>query len=389
AGQKILPSMEQGIRPAWFNPKTHTAIQRRPSSYQWKHVWSKFCAIIQNSGQQLGKWKSAKTALRLRRETYLHGNIVYHWHAGCYWECEEANFAEEQILKNASEWTPTETSIPIDTIARILNTVYCDMGNLRTSPAQYPIPTDFEEYAALQPPPIRNLLSNITWKQLPYQCATIISQCTSTFPLLVVSDGSAYEDKAMSYGVVIGSTTGQILLEAQGMVEGPISSHRAECMGCFAGATIIHHLSRFTEIDFQQRTHVRVISDNKGMIHSLTQRWNYKNLYTNETMKTDWDLIEEINHTYKNSLAGNAVRYEWVKGHQDKDRQVENLPWEVQFNVQADALAGQAIHESNNQHRYTTPIFSQTRCILEINKATIHGQAVYTPYPRSSSTCRI
>jgi ribonuclease HI len=393
AGTKLLPHVVKGNKPPWFDPQVRICLQQRPDERQWYTCWKKLCRIVVGYKSSLGKWSTSTTSPRLRRETYQDNGQIFHWYDGSYWLCEqESGQPDIQHMQEQIQWSPTHESIPIDAIARIGKKIYIDSTPLKHQghqqrppkskrflsglPTMRELPNQhdtFESYAAAKPQPLKDILSNITWYCPPFECIKMISQGTEESPILVVSDGSALESQRMSYGVVIATQTGKILAESRGPAAGPITSHRAECMGCLAGAMILQHLAIFTHTPQPFILHLKAYSDNKGMIKYLQQRWKFQNLYTNGHQKTDNDLLEEITHVYKQINRQSQVPFVWVKGHQDDKKEMSELPIEAKLNIMADSLAGQQIHESRHQHAYITPLFSKTRCSLEINNKSVHG----------------
>ena len=92
------------------------------------------------------------------------------------------------------------------------------------------------------------------------------------------------------------------------------------------------HLERFTQIPVPSSMSALTISDNLGMITSLTARQSYSNPFPNVTLKTDWDLLEEVHLTYK-QLKFTPHQYEWVQSHQDTTTKVGKLSQQAQHNI--------------------------------------------------------
>ena len=199
--------------------------------------------------------------------------------------------------------------------------------------------------------------------------------------LLLVSDGSSIEDTTMSYGLVMGLTDGTILLEAMGPACGRPSSHRAECTGCLAGAVILKNLVEFTATSLPTAMELRIMSDNQGMIKSLTHRQTYNISYPNATLESDWELLEEI-HTVYSMIKVGMKTFEWIRGHQDTTSDGTQLTIEAEFNIRADHLAGEYSIMVDNNKRNQTPMMSQTKCVFYLNNQAHHGH--YTSAIRRS-----
>jgi hypothetical protein len=306
---------------------------------------------------------------------------IYHWHVGQYWKCVAADCRRAQYqLSHPAPWTPTIRDIPIDSTARIRLAVYISIPHRpNTKPPGRAPATDFPTYVKnCTLPWEQSLLAHIHWEASPWQVMeTIHALNPETDHLLMVSDGSSFEAMSMSFGVAIGTSTGKVLVENQGPACGTPSSHRAECTGCLSGALLLYHLQVYTSQQQPILTPVRVMSDNQGMITSLTDRATYQRVYPNATLKPDWDLLEEITATFSRCHI-QSLTYQWVKGHQDSGITSTSgggaLKPDALFNIIADALAGEYHHNINSQSRPITPLMTTTQCILQINGASQHAQ---------------
>jgi hypothetical protein len=110
------------------------------------------------------------------------------------------------------------------------------------------------------------------------------------------------------------------------------------------------------------------------MIKSLTQRAKYTTPFPNATMKTDWDLLEEIHQTYTMSHI-TTHRFEWIQGHQDESvtSRTSKLCQEARYNIRADELAGTFYTTAHTPHNLSTPIMRFTGCTVNIQQISIHG----------------
>ena len=283
------------------------------------------------------------------------------------------------VLLEGTEWTPTDTSIPIDVVKyhtprRCTIQIHATVRYINKAARIIP-PQTFEEYCQQTTIWEQELMKHITWHRLPFEIMEYLTKHMPTDErLLIVSDGSSIEKTTMSFGVVIGTSSGTTLLEAMGPSSGEASSHRAECTGCLAGIVILLHLSAYTSIRIPREIEVLTISDNQGMITSLTERMKYNIGYTNTTLATDWDLLEEIHQTYKTLDLPNHS-YKWVQGHQDTKTK-KALLVEAQYNVRADQLASEYIYMVNSHMRHTTPLLNHTRCVFRLNGTSCNGKYI-------------
>ena len=187
------------------------------------------------------------------------------------------------------------------------------------------------------------MLGGITWVATTDYVIQAMINMPDELSILVVSDGSAYEGQHMSFGVTLGLLDGRVLVELMGPGSGPPSSHRAECMGCLAGALFCAELQRFSQQSFRQ-LNITVVSDNQSMIRSLTDRASYDKVYPNSTLRPDWDVLEEIRFQYKR-FEHSKLLFEWVKGHQDVSVPPNELTPQAVFNIRSDALAALYTHQ--------------------------------------------
>jgi hypothetical protein len=242
---------------------------------------------------------------------------------------------------------------------------------------------EFHDYVNQLPSWERNLLQNIlfhyggAFNTMAYLHELNPDECF----LYEVSDGSM-ANNTTTFGWMIGTPTGQRLIWGSGPGYGPATSHRAECWGKLSAVRFLHHLSLFTKQPFPATLQIMSLADNKGLVTSLQRRMTYETVYPNATLKSDWDLIEEIYQTYT-QIPSIRVTFDWIKGHQDYDKAYDRLSIPAQYNVDADTLANAHMEEDGN-YRPTSSSTPASRCIFQINKRTIHGH--YIPEIREAAS---
>jgi len=375
-GTTLLPHMVQCERPPWFDPSVNVTIQRRPSDFQVRKRWQPFCTSL-NDHQTRGAWN---LPLRLRRETYCQCNdtdthTFYHWYAGSYWECSSptpssANNRVQLTLQRRTTWTPSQADInavPLHAYARVRSTVYAHPqfdARVQTNPQDTLIESmSFSEHISTLDYWTQSLLSNVRWVVPPAQVYETLMSLPPEFPLFVVSDGSSLESQHMTFGVTLGLPTGTLLVELSGVATGPPSSHRAESTGCLAGALFCRTFFRFFKQHQLDTLSIVAVSDNQGMIKSLTDRMSYSKIYPNSTLRPDWDLLEEIVSVYR-EIPVNQLTFEWVKGHQDVVTPQHELTPQAIFNIRSDALAAEITQSTGTLRIPQSPLLPSTRCHL-------------------------
>jgi hypothetical protein len=381
SGTAILPHMFNCRRSPWFNPNQYVTRQRRPSEYQIRHRWQRFCReFCQHDGTiamslSFGNWISKSTNQLLRRESYYVPGIwpiLYHWHEDCYWECHPlATRPGHFLLVQATHWTPTSLDTPVDAKLATEHSVTLCMTSLLAfpSPSLSPICHDFEEYLTTLPTWERDLLTDIDFKWTPYALMDHLTRLDSSVNIILVSDGGSRQNQTMSFGFILGTSTNEVFIEHSGPAHGETTSFRAEGTGQLAGALLLYHLQRYTDTTIPAHLLLRLICDNSGLIQRLQKRQEYEVVYPNATLAPDWDLTEQIYRTHR-SIGHPSTTYEWVKGHQDDTTSTSQLDTVATYNIRADALATEYMH-LHSDLRPQVPLYPATRCQLELQGRTI------------------
>ena len=142
-----------------------------------------------------------------------------------------------------------------------------------------------------------------------------------------------------------------------------------------AGPILLEQMAEYTGGNFLMKG-IKVCSDNKGLIKREAARLGYKNNYPLETLRSDWDVTEEIHERYGGNGEEQAT-FEWVKGHQDDEEMVIDLPIPAQYNVKADELA----EKRNMKHQggrtdKKTPMLPCTKAMMYLNGMPITGRYI-------------
>ena len=108
---------------------------------------------------------------------------------------------------------------------------------------------------------------------------------------LFVSDGSA-SSGSMSFGWVLSTHNGEILIRCSGPAPGKESSFRSEGYGMLSVVRFLFHL-----FEYCQQTHpgpFRFITDNQGLLTRVQSALQYDDPYPNSTLEPEWDVVNEI-----------------------------------------------------------------------------------------------
>ena len=153
--------------------------------------------------------------------------------------------------------------------------------------------------------------------------------------LICVSDGSVIFHN-MSFGWVLATPTGKRLVGSKGPCNGRGNSLRAEGAGMLSATIFFSIIVTHMKLESFK---VKCISDNAELIRRCKAHLQYKDPFPNETLRSEYDIIEQIYNTqHEHNI---KATFHWVKGHQDNNKNKEDLPLEAQLNIEADELAGE------------------------------------------------
>lgn len=389
-GKHILPHLWHCQREPWFNTSTYVTLQQRPTEYHIRTVWQRYCRQWTKSDGSIseqikfGRWTTPGHQLRRYRQTYatrLDTRIIYHWKESCYWKFTLTATPNTFQAHEPTNWLPVAPYSPVtadeidNSRIRVLHRpdYYTPLIGSRVQPPSL----SFESYTSSLPAWEKHLLLGAQLYFQPYEIQHLLNTNTTLSGLYLVSDGSQ-KGKEMTYGWVFGTATGLILAEHSGPGHGQPSSHRAEAWGMLSGLLFVHHLRKYTTHPHHPSNSphpITCFSDNSGLIHRIKQRHTYEIPYPNATLATDWDLVEQI-WAVARSTPNLKITFEWVKGHQDETDD-DDLSIEAQYNIKADALAGN--HRCTpTDHKYPEWLLPSERCRLVIQGIPCHGYYTQT-----------
>jgi hypothetical protein len=242
------------------------------------------------------------------------------------------------------------------------------------------IAATFPEFIDTLPEWEQQLLQFATLRHPPFALLNQLSNPAGD-SILAVSDGSHVHDR-IAFGWTIRNHAGLEVACSHGPGWGQGSSHRAEGYGFLSVVLFITRITEFCM--WQQPLSFQFFSDNNGLLSRVKQRVSYGDiLYPNETLRPDWDIVEQIASFIQSSI--HTITIDHVKGHQDDDKAYEELSPEAQMNVDADELAGEYIHEHFSP-RPQAPMLPTTRCQLILRGTTVTSHYNTTIIRSASST---
>ncbi|OEU21556.1 hypothetical protein FRACYDRAFT_235180 [Fragilariopsis cylindrus CCMP1102] len=186
--------------------------------------------------------------------------------------------------------------------------------------------------------------------------------------LICVSDGSVIFHN-MSFGWVLATPTGKRLVGSKGPCNGRRNSLRAEGAGMLS-ATVFFSIM-VTELGLDEFK-VKCISDNAELIRRCKAHLHYKDSFPNETLRSEYDITEQIYTTQHDHNI--KATFHWVKGHQDNNKDKEDLSLEAQLNIEADELAGE-YQDEHGKYRPLVNMLPSCPAML-----SIHGISVTSNY---------
>jgi hypothetical protein len=335
-----------------YKVTTQKPKQKQPNSYSWK-FWMKAIKSFTKNGRKLntklgpwtadhsrsGIWASYQWKDRVYELQSTKENGVEDEHQ--YWNVYKQQGYQLSLIDeidledfNIKEGTP----IQINSLANGM--LYGDMTAVviqeKTTEKIYGPDVSWDWFIHTQPKWVIALLDDVhffsddgysnLWE--------IVAAIEEHGYLLAVSDGSV-KSHDMSFGWILSTPTGDRLAAAAGPCNGRGNSLRAEGAGMLSVTMFIALITKYLEIE-QMR--IVFISDNSELIRRLQAHKHYKEPYPNETLKSEFDVTEQIYRTTE--IYGINATYKWVRGHQDKHTEYDDLPLEAQLNVDADKFAG-------------------------------------------------
>ncbi len=369
-GTRLDPYFLQGQRgPMSSTNKLHHVNQARPDADSW-NLWRKANYLWTSWGtklkQPLGRWLVPTPKLRRSWQAYLdtHSNEllirkndkhynIHPRHAQGYNFQSDGHTNEipiqcrpASILKGPLAWAARNTqpciSTPTVIIPKIAGT--------------------FEAFIEDLPEWERLLLNHIEYHQDFYS----IHHCLTTCQISMgVSDGSVIKDQG-AYGWCLSSQDGTRLATGMGPAQGmKPSSYRAEGYGMLS---ILRFIIRLFEFCGTEPRCSKIYSDNMALIIRIDKQLARNNWYPNDTVSSDWDVLQAIVTTLR--LFQQTPLVSHVRGHQDDDTAYALLPLEAQLNVDADAAAT-IFQLDHGATRYSVPMIGGNSAQLSIDNKTV------------------
>jgi len=159
-------------------------------------------------------------------------------------------------------------------------------------------------------------------------------------PLLLVSDASQNAQQRSAFSWTISTPTSELWTGAGTSPGTQCDAHsgRAEGYGLLAAFTFLENYLQVTNPCFPSTPPIILgYCDNSGLIQQVTTLQANQILNPASTITNDYDLANKIHQTIWHILM--PVKLQHVKGHQDQNTLVKDLPYEAQLNIACDKRA--------------------------------------------------
>ena len=368
-GIRLDPHMRIGKPNSTSSTTTlHRINQIRPDDKAWR-LWQRANLLWadphQRLHQQLGRWLYPPPQLRRNWQFYhdIPNDELLSTHpSGHYLIHSKQNFGYISQADGHTNGLPTSCR-PASVIKTAMGWSISRTTPVVPQPLRY-LPGTFEEFLDTLPTWESHLLQHTTLHQDLY---TLHHSLQTGQACIGVSDGSVHGEKG-AFGWCISHTNGNRLATGMGPAQGwKPSSYRAEGYGLLS---ILRFLVRLFEFCSSEPRCSKVYCDNLGLITKILSRQNCTTWYPNETITSEWDLIQNIVSSLQIFPTPPMIVH--VKGHQDDHLPYDQLPLEAQLNVDADAAATeyQTLHGAHRP--VVPPITGNGAHLLLLGKTVTH-----------------
>jgi hypothetical protein len=183
--------------------------------------------------------------------------------------------------------------------------------------------------------------------------------------ITIASDGGL-KNRLGTHGWKIVTGQGIPLFSGAGPIDGPLdisNSTRSELGGLTAPLLLVASLAKFWGLNHKCR--YKWLTDSKAAISRVTFITTTR--FTPRRYPDDVDYVTAIREIHQ-SLGGRKLRTAWIKGHQDEDKEYDELSPEAKLNVDADNLASDYYWSgSGTRPSPQTPHLHEYRVTIAVN----------------------
>jgi hypothetical protein len=346
-------------RPSLYSSITHGnhIHQDRPSEKDWK-LWQKANLIWSDENgklfESLGPWILQPKEQRQQHRAYFQMRGVL-WTEVALWV--KLGDAYTRCKMSQDQWHYKETDeyrewknlpdalYPVEAWPRLngeWRLTYC--GSKTVPPSLHHTAATFIETINRLPEWEHEILQHLELASDAFTVGVELSH-----GIRVVSDGSVWDDNQGAFGWTLSNDKGERMARCMGPARGArIDSYRAEAYGMLS---VLCFLKRLTEFIGQgDEWHGILATDSQSLLDTILDGeykkansddplpCSLKQLRYLDAMAPEWDLTSSI-VTMAQTMQGMQLQY--IRGHQDRNRDYEQLPLLAQLNVDADSMANQ------------------------------------------------
>ena len=378
-GSRLLPCIWRGHRPS-SSSKLLWPRQERPSTTSWR-LWRRFLhtslrpsvyTVYSNClpiSQPLGKWFLSFSEIRQWQWFYsknFKSLIRYDDHAKSYQvhsthetrnRIEADPDPDDCIYSLPTDAIPCQPTITSDRVS--ISSRFSHAPPVATSIQRLPCPyTDHVFPGPNHPPRLRRhlpswseqLQSCASWEQrlLPESVPITIAEYVHSAhrhksTIYHCSDGSVVNNTG-SFGWAFGPTT-QILLTHSGPACGdPMDSYLAEGFGLLSSSCFWFRITKMVLHRQRPNFKIKFYCDNQSLVRQVNNFLKYYDGSFRRSLTANYDVVYLIACVLRLFPTG-VIEVSHVKGHQDSNQPIANLPWAAQLNVAADHKAAAYIRE--------------------------------------------
>ena len=324
-GRHILPDISFGH--TYRSSNLNFPVQTY--STKWLPLWNKACTVLKKfiSSNSLGQWNTRHFSWN----TYISPckNFIFDRHI--WFQRVHSQF----IYSPSSRGTFPISTIPIDIKyvergIQVISTPYEDL-----EPSFQTSSTTFDPY---------ELFGSFSTEHEDDVVAALRSNKTR-----LCCDGSVQKSYgSFAYGLAQPSSD-ILLFDQHAPVHGDleqITSTRCELMGILACLEYLRYIS--SKYTFHSKHFILLIADNSSAISA--PRKNYSSI--KHTFSPDMDIILHIQSLLK--ILPFTIKFNHIKGHQDKHKQYADLSTLAKLNVKMDKKAKEFFSSPNDTPQYST-----------------------------------
>jgi len=151
-----------------------------------------------------------------------------------------------------------------------------------------------------------------------------------------------------------------------------MTSFRAEAFGMWSILLFVIKAHKFFNLPSKDK--LSLYCDNKALVNMIKHLMDQQRpQFPNDTLKPDWDIINEIVLLLK----ATPQKVSWIRGHQDNDKDLEEIPLPAQLNCEADELASE-VHDIEFDWNVKNPKPPNNSVQIHLGKKTITSHLKHT-----------